>query len=330
MTWNWFEELLGSYIKKLTLWIKDERERFIFSIIILLIFSFIILPKLLAFLSGIDYPKLVISSYEFTYKNSNTREYGLILLGTILILILCILYLYKKVMKRIIYINPEKEPELWSFYKGSGWYIVDDVESWNKVLKISNSFYPAVLKFGHEWINYNLYFQVKVPSSVPAGSRNFSVVVRAKDKSNNVFLQCKPDGVITPHVIADGIFIVDDKNPIDFLAQYPLDKWFDVSVSVQGDKVIIKNMGLSATYKIPSERFVISAGMTNSVMPLSYVIEKNIRREGSVESASQGSSGVPVFVLNLDYENGTVGFRESGREAALFRKIRIELIQPLL
>lgn len=328
MTWNWFDELLGSYIKKLTLWIKDESGRFVFFVLALLILSFIIIPKFLAFLSVIDYPQVAVSSYEFIYKNSNSRGYGLILLGAILILILFMLFLHKKVMKGTIYVNPEKEPELWSFYKGSGWYIVDDIESWNKVLKITNSFYPAVLKFGHEWINYNLYFQVKVPSNVPVGSRNFSVVVRARDKSNNVFLQCNPDGKITPHVIADGIFIVDDKNPIDFLAQYPLDKWFDVSVSVQGDKAVIRNMGLSATYKIPSERFVISAGMTNSVMTLSYVIEKNIKRENSIESTSQGSSGIPVFVLNLDYENGTIGFRESGQEAALFRKIRIELKHP--
>lgn len=328
MNWSWFEKLLGQYINKSILWVKDGKVRFAIAVVCLFFFSVVVLPKLVTILNGINYSHNIANAYIALYKFANTREFGLLLLGILLISCITIYSLYRTITIKSINIRPDKEPDLWSFYEGSGWSIVEDNDSWNKVLKVTNSSYPSILKFGTNWINYDLYFQVKVPSTVLPQHRNFSVVVRAIDKSNNVFLQCKPDGHISPHVITDGIFLVDDINQIEFLAEYPLDKWIDVRVSVKGDYVTISMMGTNASYKIPSGRYVISATTARAVMNLSEVRNVNIRQPGSIESSSSGSSGQPVFVINMEYEKGTIGFREFGTEAALFRKIKVELKKP--
>lgn len=263
--------------------------------------------------------------FNTVYQLAKTTEFILGLSLVVALLFGFFLYLNSRMSKKVVEINPETEPNLWSFYKDSGWSIVQDDDSWNKVLKIKNSAYPAILKFGSEWINYVFSFQVKVPSSVEESHQNFSFVVRAKDKANSIFLQCRPGGKIRPHFIADGLFIVDSENEIDFPAEYPLDKWVSVTVTVEGDLITVSMMGVSTEYKIPSKRVTISGGLAKTVMTLKYVLEKELNP--SVDwTRTNLSSG--VFVLNLDYEKGTVGFRESDKEEALFRKIKVELRQP--
>lgn len=326
MSFDWFEKLLGDYLNKVILWLRDDKKRLTIGILLFVFIILSIIPKVYNLFSKFEYVKTFLIITNFIYTNSDSKNFILSISAIVLLTTLCLIFLILRLSNKTININPEKQPDLWSFYKGSGWSIVEDEKSWNKVLKITNSGYPVILKFGNEWINYKFSFETKVPLEVKPQHRNFTFVVRAKDKTNNVFIQCLPSGKIRPHLFANGVIVVDDVNEIDFLAEYPLDKWFPVSVLVQGDKVSISMMSVSATYKIPSELFAVSSGMVSPVMLLSKVMELNLKKKSDTP---EGGVQVPVYVLDLDYEKGTVGFREYGEEMAMFRKIKVELIQPL-
>jgi len=327
MFMGWFEKILGPKLNKVFLWLGENVKRQVISFVFLVLVTLVVSPKIVKTATDTSFSNLFISFVNFTCWAIGTKNYIFILTIALILLTWVFAKIYFRVFKKTIEVNPEKEPGLWSYYKDSGWSLIEDKDCWEKVLKITNCTYPAILKFGDDWIDYCFSFQVKVPSFVPVDRQNFSFVVRARDKANNIFLQCKPDGKIRPHLLAGGIFIIDDKNEIDFLAEYPLDKWFDVKMVVEGDKITIFMMGVSATYKIPSEHYAVSSGMISPTMPLSKIKEFNL---GKNNKKMEPSGGVmtSAFMLNLDYEKGTIGFRESGKETALFRKIKIELKHP--
>lgn len=326
MEWNWLQNTLGEYLSKLVLWAKDGKTRFVLFVLMALFVFIVIIPKVSQLLANYDYIALATSVWSFIYSNSNTKPFVIALLLVDFLLVLFVLQYLTRSTKRTFEINIGKHPNIWSYYKGSGWSISEDTTSWNKVLKLTNCGYPAILKFGTEWLNYCYSFEAKIPSTVRKGRQNFSFVVRARDKGNNVFFQCKPDGTITPHLVTNGLFIIDKANEIKFLADFSTDKWVPVKVNVKGDQVTITMLGVSATYTIPSTRLVIPSDKVRSDMYLDEALEltKNSGAENSVATSQQA----PKVAFDLDYEKGTVGFRESGEEVALFRKIKVELLQP--
>ena len=56
-----------------------------------------------------------------------------------------------------------------------------------------------------------------------------------------------------------------------------------------------------------------------------FVVRINIE-----DPASQTTSQTPRLAFDLDYEKGTIGFREYREETALFKNIQIELLEPIL
>ncbi|PIU73716.1 hypothetical protein COS78_00940 [Candidatus Shapirobacteria bacterium CG06_land_8_20_14_3_00_40_12] len=209
---------------------------------------------------------------------------------------------------------------------------MEDNTSWNKVLKLTKCEYPAILKYGNDWLNYNFSFETKIPAitdkDFPKEHQNFTFVVRARDKGNGVFFQCKPDGTIRPHLLTNGLFIVDDTNTIKFLAEFPIEKWIPVRIEVNGDNVVINIFSVSATYKIPSARLLLPSNEVRSVMTLDKVLKLTDENKHP-DTSKNPTSSEPKLAFDLDYEKGTVGFRESGKETAMFRKIKIELLQPI-
>lgn len=203
-------------LKQIGLWAKDDRRRFVIVIIAFAFISFVIIPRVSRFLINFDYIGQISSFWESFYSFSNSRESLVLLYGAILIIVLRGVSRTGKNSKRAFDINVEKQSDMWSYYKGSGWSIIEDNESWNKVLKLTNCHYPAILKFGNEWVNYNFSFEAKVPASVLKQHQNFAFVIRARDKGNSVFFQCRPDGTITPHFITNGLLLVDKKTKLNF------------------------------------------------------------------------------------------------------------------
>mgnify|MGYP001583683032 CR=1 FL=1 len=317
---NWLQNILGQYLNKVILWAKDDKKRLVFFLFFAVFIYVVVVPKLIQVLTNYNYWDFVLTASTFIYNNSITKQFVSTLFIIVVILIIIVLRFFLKNYKRVFEINIEKQPELWSYYVGSGWSIVEDEESWNKVLKLTNSPYPAILKFGNEWLNYHLSFQAKIPPTVKKENQNFTFVIRAKDKGNAVFFQCKPDGTITPHFITNGLVIVDETNKIKFLAEFPINKWIPIKVSVKGDEVNISMLGVSAIYKIPSTRLAIPSSEIKGVMTLECANTLTKQNDNSATSK---------LAFDLDYEKGTIGFREYGEEVALFRKIRIELLQPI-
>lgn len=329
MAVDWFGKILEPKINSVVLWLRDETRRLVISLTLFAILVLVIYPKTTQFILGFSFTAAFENIWHPLYSAVGTRGYIIILSGLFLLLLISLLSTRSRLFRRTILIGPEKEPTLWSFYRGSEWSIVEDKDSWNKVLKITNCHYPAILKFGDGWIDYTFSFQTKVPSDVPKQFQNFSFVVRAKDKTNNIFFQCKPNGIIRPHLVATGVFLIDENNIIDFPAEYPLDKWIDVCTKVYGDTVSISMMGSTAIYRVPSTRYVIARSMIKPVMSLEEANKLNLEKEQAKDAEKQATLQAPSYLLDLDYEKGTIGFREHGLETALFRKIRVTLRNPL-
>lgn len=330
MDWNWLQKTIGEHWDRLVLWAKDDKRRFILFLIVAVFVFVVFLPKFYQLISNFDYLGVIVFVWSFIYSNSNTKEFSTVMFFAVLLLLLAFRQFLSRNSKRFFEINIEKQPELWSYYKGTGWSIVEDIKSWNKVLKLTNGMYPAILKFGNDWLNYNFSFEAKIPETVGSGNQNFTFTVRAKDKGNCVFFQCRPDGTIRPHFITNGLFVIDDINEIKFLAEFPIEKWIPVNVSVKGDDVNISMLGVSASYKIPSTRLIIPSDKIRGVISLGEALRLTKENEPvELEKSTGGNSAVTKLAFDLDYEKGTVGFRESGRETAFFRKIKVELIQPI-
>lgn len=96
-----------------------------------------------------------------------------------------------------------------------------------------------------------------------------------------------------------------------------------MQISVNGSEVTISMLGVTTTYKIPSMRLLLPGSALKAVMTLEET--ENLAKENSDKNNSSASH----LAFDLDYEKGTIGFREYGDETALFRKIRIELLQPI-
>ena len=330
MDWNWLQKTLGEHLDRLVLWAKDDKRRFILFLIIAVFVIVVLLPRLFQLASSFDYIGLVTSIWIFIYTKSNTKEFSTIMFFAVLLLLFVVKQFLSHSLKRIFEIDIEKQPELWSYYKGSGWSIIEDATSWNKVLKLNNCTYPAILKFGNDWLNYNFSFEAKVPTDTEIKNPIFTFAVRAKDKGNCVFFQCRPDGTIRPHLITNGLFIVDEANELKFLAEFPTGKWIPVKVGVKGDNVSIFMLGVSANYKIPSTRLIIPGDKIRGTISLGEALRLTKENEPvEPEKSIGGNTTTTKLAFDLDYEKGTIGFRESGRETAMFRKIRVELIQPI-
>lgn len=319
----WVDKILGDKINRSVLWIKESKVRLIFVLFLILIFFVWIIPQVFIITATINIVELFQNSYAYIYGIQNSNLYILCLS----IIVLAILHvLWNKIYKtNIVHIHPHKHPYFWSFFRNEiGWSLVTDNQSFYKVLKVSRMWYPTILKFGNDWINYELSFKVKVPKQDDTHRQHehFSFVIRAKDKVNNIFFQCLPSGKIRPHLLINGLFIIDDTNIIESLAEYPIGEWIEVRARIIGNEVQIIMQGVKSTYTIPSESFDVNINdITSNAINLSRLrdLARNISDE---ESRSHQST----ILIALDFEKGTIGFRQHGYETALFKQIKVKIL----
>jgi hypothetical protein len=155
-------------------------------------------------------------------------------------------------------------------------------------LVVTNSEIGGIAQPCRLWTDYTCEFETKIAKS------NTSWVVRAKDTSTYVMLQCET-GRIYPHFRVNGTWTNLDwtrRNPVPLPVTLPLDTWFGVRIEVKDFHVMV-------TLIVDGKEIVVSA-MTNPLLK--------------------------PPIAPIEYAIGSVGFRESGNECAYFRRISVKKI----
>lgn len=169
----------------------------------------------------------------------------------------------------------------------------------DKCFRITQSFSGFIFSKCLSWTNYKVVFQFKILNKC------VGVIVRADDLSNFVMLQIGDKG-IAPHVRTNGAFVRYDLPELIYDQNHSLDRWYICGITVDGLEVQVsledgENELFNRTWTIPRE-----------------VLLRTIDENGR-ESLSQFK-----YPVNFDY--GTIGFRNDRDESAIVKNLLVEKI----
>jgi len=255
--------------------------------------------------------------------------------------------IWKDMRPKTIKIKIKKNSKVEDYFivpPGSDWSLIPDEKSLENVLSVTNSGLTGHLIKGNEWHNYNLSFKVKIINS------NFTFAVRTIDKNNCIFFQCGNTS-INPHLVVSGIFIRNFKN-MTIPIEIPKHTWVNVSALVEGNKVIISINGVKREFDIPRGPWFIekdnlkvvleyvdivraskeALGLNDYIRNQSGIISDEDNLDDIARKLSANMAKVKLekyHIFNYDFDRGTIGFRESWPEHALYRDIKVELLDKI-
>jgi hypothetical protein len=318
---DFLKTVAGKNIRNLALFIRESRV-FVCSVLILILVGVVYIREILSFL-GLTLFNLgrVVISYFYTFSIDERC----------FIIFLVFFIFSQAVLLRKLFRNNFEEKftsylQNWSIPKDAEWVLTNDIEVSGRVLQVTNSSTPGILKEGRNWYDYEIDFYTKILED------NFTILVRAKEKGNAVMLQFKTNK-LRPHLIVDGIFIVDDKNEQPLQIKIPIKKWIHVLVKVSGDYIDIFLDGSRVSYRIPSGLMRVPIDRVHSPMNLSeierleneYLIMQVMKERAEKETGTKSDPSFwKPYNFIFDFDIGTIGFREAGRENAMFRKIKVK------
>lgn len=328
-----FGKAVGQQLNELARWVRDSRIRIIGFIIFLGIVT-AILRKVDALItwgfsklgSGANYIGALLARISLTDAIELTALFGIIW------------YLGKAAAKKKRYqVDLKRGISQWSIQPDTQWAITKDEDVPGKVLSVTKSGYPGLLKHGLNWYDYTLSFQAKIIDNRNKQAHehehkeppNFTFVVRAKDRLNSVFFQCRED-MIRPHLISDGIFVIDEESRYQLPFRIPISEWVNVRVKVGGDFVDIYIEKERFTYRIPTGLYGIPISKVSRTMYLKNIQnehDQSIRAEAPrsrlPEEDQKTQTPENRHFFSFEFDRGTIGFREDKYEQALFRNIQI-------
>jgi hypothetical protein len=251
----------------------------------------------------------------------------------------------------------------------SSWDLVPDEETpFSKVLSVTNSGFVGHLKKGAEWCDYRLKFKAKIKSNsnfsfaIRVADKNNAIFFQCSGK--NIYPHLIMNG-ITVRYFNDARNAILPFGDIALPLAIPNEKWVDVLIEVRGKTVLIEIDGMRKEYQIPSFLKYVYANAITPVMDYSLInnmhkeINEKIERAGKLNEEINGlikslegggqegvinseikkkreeiesiqkSYGATITSMGHDYERGTIGFREWGPEHALFKDIRVELLDKI-
>lgn len=339
---KYIDLIIAPFLKKALTWIQEHTWRMFLSIVLLIV--------LLAF--GIMFSKWLTFSKLFKMASKlfsitlllSLKYYIYLLWANIIIVFGVIIYLAKKERKsRIIEVKIDRNSKPEDFFAippGSDWSLIPDDDVLGNVLSVSNSGLTGHLIKGAEWRNYRLTFKAKIVNG------NFTFAIRVVDKNNCIFFQCG-DSNIFPHLIIDGIAIRHFKDMVMPL-KIPTEKWVSVSALVQSNNVIINIDGIKREFNIPKGPWFIEKKNLKVVLEYNDVekaskialnaknVVGDIQQDQTIDEVIRELSANLVnikledyYVFNFDFDRGTIGFRESLPEHALFKDIKVELLDKI-
>ena len=299
-------------------------------------------------------PYLEILNKFFTFLLSTAiKDYFIALFFLISFLLIYELYLKYRGTQEVKD-NFKRGLSKWAIPQNSGWTIQKSIDysKLGKMLSVTNSGFPGILKDAYTWYDYEMQFKALIPKDINHDKQNFTFVVRAEDNYNGVMFQVTKTH-INPHLIYDSTFIRDIESNLPLPTILKTNSWISVKVRVNGDQVDIFIDDFKVGYRISSNilNFVrkdllsmtadlsdlkkSNAEMESALDDLSTAqkIEDDSRREFEVKQAREkldsyiraaGPAGFTKVIL--EYQKGTVGFRESGTEKSYIKDFRLKKI----
>jgi hypothetical protein len=342
--------MIAPHFKKLMLWAKENYWREL-TLILLLAASLIFIIMFSKWVSFGGFYALINQLFWIAAIYSFNYFIYLLWLNMFLVLGVILALIYKENKKKSYEVKIKSNSKPDDFFiipTGSDWNLIPDIEPDIKtigpVLSVTNSDLTGHLLRGNEWHNYKLSFRAKIIKD------NFTFAVRTIDKNNCMFFQCTSKS-INPHLVVNGIAIRNFCNTT-MTFEIPEKTWVDVSVLVKGKKVSINIEGFVREFSIPQGPWFIHKDNYRSVLEYQEVMKNTTEALGHKDFCEKNSGAVidtdelddiarkltaniikvkleNYYIFNFDFDRGTIGFRESGQEHALFHDIKVEVLDAI-
>jgi len=343
--------LVSRATKDIILWAKESYLR----TVLVVFFGIVLLPVLIGYLQDvvrtIPYIAITLNIVGFFNKNFKLTDYIFTLF--FILTSIFIYYFYQQIKNTsCITENFDKDLNGWNFRFGYGWTIQNASGLRGKMLSVTNSDFPGTLKAAYGWYDYEITFQAKIDSKLEKSKENFTVFIRSENNLNGVMFQISPIEV-RPHLLYNGIFILDTKNNFPLPTELKRGDWVDVKIIVSGNNVNIwiNNYKLQQ-YIIPTRVFntVPNSTLTETQTTIENLEKKNEEVEKKEKLADEAFKkfiktpagpekdaakqevlkvyqDIPSYSrVILEYPKGSVGFRQVAGEHAYFRKLKVKKI----
>ncbi len=343
-----FKALFSKAFNTFSLWARQSTTRSIITILLAIIVGFPLIEWMQNLVRNIPYFQIIANLLTFLLKVSPTTY--LIIFGY-MFLCFWVYSLHVKYKKdRIISDSFNKDLNRWSVPHGSGWTIQESIGKFGKLgkmLSVTNSPYPGVLKDAYHWYDYELNFLARIAEDVRHKyKQNFTFVVRAEDNYNGIMFQITKTH-INPHLLYNSTYIRDTENNMQLPTILKPGIWMKVKVIVVGNLIDIYIDDFKLSYKVPSKiiAYVRKDLLTKTpelkdLQGRSEMIEKVINefvstkqwdespaKEEALEKldaqVNEITASGPYDKVVLEYQKGSVGFRESGEEHAFIKDFKL-------
>lgn len=335
------------------LWAVQSYRRSLFVLFIFVVIGVPIIQYLQDLVKNGHYIEIITTFITFLGTLPPLTHILIILFLVIFFWLSCLSLVHKK--SKIIQDKFEKELNHWAMPLNAGWTIQKCTDRLGRMLSVTNSDYPGTLKAAYNWYDYKISFLAKMDDEIVPERQNFAFVVRSEDNYNGVMFQITKTHIY-PHLLYNSTYIKDTENDQQLPTVLNPGEWINVRVVVLGNTAEIYLDGFKASYKIPSlvinygrsdllarhsinlkEIQDVNATVTEKYNRISGILrmtpspakEEAMKTIGNIfEEINKDSSGYSVSYskILLEYQRGSVGFRESGPEHAFFKDFRIKRI----
>lgn len=342
-----FSKLASKFFQNVYLWANESYLRTFLVLFIFFVFGLPLVEYLQELVRTIPYYQIGQDIFKFFYNNFSLSDYIVSILFILTAVFL--LKIYSEFQKMyVIFENFDDDLSRWSVPLNSVWTIQKCIDGLGKMLSVTNSFYPGILKETFSWYDYEIRFQVRLSKDTPVQLQLFSLVIRSENSLNGILLQITSNH-FNPHLLYNGTYILDKNSFQQLPTILPVEEWIMVRVIVKGNNVDILFAGYRIQYKIPTKVLNVESGVLYSGVDLTELEERHKKIEVSKETISKyineinaadesKKAGlisdldaylkeVPSFSsITLEYQKGSIGFRQSNQEHAYFRYLRVKKI----
>ena len=331
------KRIYSKIFKNISIWASQTYKRSLIMVFFLLVLGVPLIVYLQSLVTNFKYIVVSLAIFSFLQKTFNLSNY---LIGIGFLIVGIILYKIFRMINntRVIKDNFGNGLNGWAVPLDASWTTQRCIDKLGKMLSVTNSDYPGILKEAYWWYDYEISFETKIEKT--HRSQNFTVVIRSESNFDGVMLQITRTH-LRPHFIYNGTFIRDAEAEEQLPTILPLDEWIKVKLIVKGKDVDMYIDGYKLQYKIPTKVFEV----TNDILSRGSVtiddLEDNQKELTTIKDilsmpespakvvAMQTISATsipPYSKIILEYQKGSVGFREAGREKAHFRDFEIKRI----
>jgi hypothetical protein len=346
---NEIKQLSSKIFHNVFLWASESVSKSFLVVTLIFVFGI----PLIGFLQGLvrSFPYIAAVTDIINFLSSISMAEFLALLAFFL-LVLWLIHISKELRKTYYIEDNFKLPDLnkWSIPLNAGWTIQKCEDASGYMLSVTNSEYPGTLKGAYGWYDYELNFLVKIESEVIESNQNFSVAVRSDNNLNGVMLQITRTHM-KPHLLFNGTYIRDTENDIQLPTILKTNIWHKVRIRVVGGNIELIIDNYKVSYKIPTKVLNVENQKLSRTTTMRDVVESNRKIESlqkdlyelfdAAQKMPEGDekknafgkidesvNKMPAFAkVVLEYQKGSIGFRESGSEHAYFRKVMVKKLE---